>query len=247
ERRPMVEEPGVVASPADARALVGSLSEASALFLKEKFFSLDELLGGREWAKRFKGGDFAVFRLTPDKYHYNHVPASGVVAAIYEADGAYHACNPAAAVAEATPLSKNRRIVTVIDTDAPGGDRVGLVAMIEVVALMIGDVRQTYSEDRYEAPRPVAPGMFLRKGAPKSLYRPGSSTDVLLFEPGRARFWPDLVRNLSVRAESRFSLGFGRPLVETDVAVRSPIAHRFETGDEDVPGDPRRKGRRRTS
>jgi phosphatidylserine decarboxylase len=56
------------------------------------------------------------------------------------------------------------------------------------------------------------------------LYRPGSSTDVLLFQPGRIEFDADLVRNLSrADAHSRFSLGFGAPLVETDVQVRSSI------------------------
>jgi hypothetical protein len=75
----------------------------------------------------------------------------------------------------ATPFSKNRRYVAVIDTDVPGGTGVGLAAMIEVVALVIGDVVQAYSEERYDTPRPLHRGMFLRKGTPKSLYRPGSS------------------------------------------------------------------------
>ena len=33
------------------------------------------------------------------------------------------------------------------DTDIPGGSHVGFVAMIEVVALMIGDIVQCYSAD----------------------------------------------------------------------------------------------------
>jgi hypothetical protein len=32
------------------------------------------------WLPAFDRGDFAIFRLTPDKYHYNHVPVSGEVA-----------------------------------------------------------------------------------------------------------------------------------------------------------------------
>jgi phosphatidylserine decarboxylase len=67
--------------------------------------------------------------------------------------------------------------------------------------------------------------MFLEKGAPKSLYRPGSSTDVLIFQEGRIDFARDLIENMyTVKAGSRFSRGFGRPLVETDVKVRSLIA-----------------------
>ena len=87
-------------------------------------------------------------------------------------------------------------MVTVIDTDTGGGTGVGLVAMIEVVALMIGDIVQCYSETQYLDPHTVQRGMFLRKGCPKSLYRPGSSTTVLLFQENRVDFAPDLLRNL---------------------------------------------------
>ncbi len=102
----------------------------------------------------------------------------------------------------------------------------GLVAIIEVVALMIGEIVQLYSEARYDSPTIPRVGQFLFKGVPKSLYRPGSSTDVLLFQRGRIRFDDDLVINRShPRAQSRFSKGFGISLVETEVLVRSSIAN----------------------
>ncbi len=224
--RPLPDDPHAVVSPADARVLTGSLREQSLFFLKEKFFSFEELLDGeRTWIDTFKEGDFAVFRLTPDKYHYNHSPVSGLVCAHFAVDGIYHSCNPAAVVSVATPYSKNKRVVTVIDTDVAGGTGVGLVAMIEVVALMIGDIVQAYSEQGYDDPQPVLPGMFLRRGQPKSLYRPGSSTDILLFQPDRVRFADDLLRNQNRSDLScRFSQGFGKPLVETDIRVRSLLA-----------------------
>lgn len=222
--RPMPDDPGTVVSPADARVLVGSCRETSALFIKDKFFSFEELLGGerRPWLNALRDGDFALFRLTPDKYHYNHCPVSGEVADVYQIDGAFNSCNPDAIVTVATPYSKNRRVVTVINTDVKGGTGVGLVAMIEVVALMIGDIVQCYSEERYDAPKPVTRGMFVTRGQPKSLYRPGSSTDILVFQKGRIDFAPDLIDNQSrTDVASRFSKGFGEPLVETDIRVRA--------------------------
>ncbi len=231
ETRPLDEDDSAIVSPADARVVVGSLDRQRPLFIKGKFFELGELLGDPLWRRHFDGGDFAVFRLTPDKYHYNHAPVSGIVRSIYELGAGYHSCNPSAVVEVVTPYSKNKRVVTVIDTDIPGGSRVGLVAMIEVVALMIGSVKQGYSTERYDAPRTVAPGLFMNRGAPKSLYRPGSSTDVLLFQPGRVDFATDLLANQR-RADtaSRFCSAFGVPLVETDVAVRSTIGRRRESG-----------------
>lgn len=226
--RPLPADGCPVVSPADARVLLGSFAETSRLLLKEKFFAYDELLARnkREWLKAFAGGDFAIFRLTPDKYHYNHVPASGVVVDRYDIDGCFHSCNPGAVVREVTPYSKNRRVVTIIDTDVIGGAGIGLVAMIEVVALMIGEIVQCYSTHRYDAPQDVVRDMVLCKGQPKSLFRPGSSTTVLMFQRDRVRFALDLVDNQRrIDVHSRFSAPFGRTLIETDVAVRSAIAY----------------------
>jgi phosphatidylserine decarboxylase len=227
----MPDDPGAVVSPADAKVIIGSLAENSTFFIKNKFFDLEEFVGDRtqNWTNAFVDGDFAIFRLTPEKYHYNHTPVAGKVVDFYAMTGAYNSCNPAAVISLAAPYSKNKRIVTIMDSDVPGGTRVGLVAMIEVVALMIGDVEQVYSKVRYEEPRPLQVGMFLHKGCPKSLFHPGSSTIVLLFEKGRINFADDLIRNVNrADVQSRFSVGFGRPLVETDLNVRSLIASRSD-------------------
>lgn len=229
--RPLPRAERCAVCPADSRVMMGSLRDTSGLFIKGKFFEFPELLGGKgsRWTTRFGEGDFAVFRLTPEKYHYTHVPVGGTVADFYGVNGRYHSCNPSAAVRLLTPYSKNRRIVTVLDTDCDGGDGVGYVAMIEVVALMVGQIVQRYSERRYDDPQPLEKGMFLRRGAPKALFRPGSSTVVLLFQPGRVRFAQDLVRNQKkAGVRSRYSMGFGQPVVETDVKVRSLLAHAVE-------------------
>jgi len=225
ETRPMPGDLASVVSPADARMIVGSFQETSSLFIKNKFFALQELLGeSSRWSEAFDKGPFAVFRLTPDKYHYNHLPVSGIVRDFYEIDGIYHSCNPRAMISVAGPASRNKRVITIIDTDVEGGSGAGLVAMVEVVALMIGDIAQCYSENAYDLPVAIERGMFVKRGRPKSLYRPGSSTDILVFEKGRIRFSEDIVSNLNhPSAFSRFALGLGRPLVETEVSVREEI------------------------
>ena len=227
ETRPMSEDPRVVVSPADARVLVGSISETRSFFIKEKFFEFEQLLSRNrpQWLNAFGGGDFAIFRLTPDKYHYNHTPVAGEVVDFYEIPGLYHSCNPGPVVMTVTPYSMNKRVVTILDTDVQGGSQVGFVAMIEVVALMIGEIVQCYSEEKYDSPRDMTQGMFVKKGVPKSLYRPGSSTDILFFQKNRVQFAKDLLRNrLHESAQSRYTLGFSVNLVETEVKARSFIA-----------------------
>ncbi|MCF8074865.1 MAG: phosphatidylserine decarboxylase [Desulfotignum sp.] len=225
ECRPMTDDPGAFVSPADARILPGSFTDTLYLCIKDKLFQYEELTGmDRPWHRTFRDGEYAVFRLTPDKYHYTHAPVSGRVKDVYEINGCFHSCNPGAVVQTITPFSKNRRVVTVIDTDVPDGTGVGLVAMVEIVALMIGRIVACYSPVRYEPIRAVQPGMFIQQGQPKSLFRPGSSTVVLLFEKNRVRFSPDLLANTRrFDVKSRFSSRFGVPLVETDVNVRETI------------------------
>jgi phosphatidylserine decarboxylase len=229
QNRPLPADPAVVAAPADSRMLVGSFADRSMLFIKEKFFDYQELLGpsSKDWLTEFEHGDFAIFRLTPDKYHYNHFPVSGRVVDFYQIPGSYHSCNPGAVIQMIGPFSKNKRVVTIIDTDVEGGTGIGPVAMIEVVALMIGEIVQCYSDRKYNSPQQIGPGMTVSKGQPKSLFRPGSSVDVLIFQQGRVTFSEDIVSNMHHRlAVSRFSQGFGQPLVETEVKVRSPIGKR---------------------
>jgi len=229
--RPMEERVGAIVSPADSKVICGSLDDSSLLFIKEKFFDWTELLGlnKHEWLAKFIHGDFAIFRLTPEKYHYNHVPVSGVVVDFYTIDGSYHSCNPNTVVQLVTPYSKNKRVVTIIDTNCNGGEGIGLVAMIEVVALMIGDIKQTYSEVNYSNPIDMNIGLFLKKGCPKSLFRPGSSTVILLFQKNKIKFAQDILENQKrYDVISRFSIGFNAKLVETDVQVRSTIANRID-------------------
>jgi len=117
-------------------------------------------------------------------------------------------------------------MVTILDTDCEGGTRIGHVAMIEIVALMVGRIEQQYSDLHYESPKPIKEGMMLQAGAPKALFQPGSSTVVLLFEAGRVRFAEDLMRNQTkTGVRTRYSAVLEFPLCETDVKVRSLLGH----------------------
>ncbi len=230
ECRPLPEEEAAVVSPCDARMLIGSFNAESGIFIKGKFFHCEELLGinKKTWLTALEQGDFAVFRLTPNRCHYNHTPVAGKIIDFYSIAGRYHACHPEAVISLMTPCSKNKRVITIIDTDVHGGTQVGIVAMVEVVALMIGEIVQCYSEEKYENPVPIGTGIFVKKGCPKSLFRPGSSALVLILQNDRVRFEEDIIGNMSLSGvDSVFSRSFSQPLVETDVKVRTRIGTAF--------------------
>ncbi len=231
EFRPMDESDNVIVSPSDSKILLGSLKSDSFLFIKEKFFILEDLLIKEKWINKFKDGDFAIFRLTPEDYHYNHSPVSGIVLDIYQVEGRYHSCNPISIISIITPYSLNRRTVTIIDTDVKGGSKIGLVAFIEVVAMMVGIVKQAYSEYRYDNPIDVKPGLFIKKGLPKSYYKPGSSTNIVLFQPNKICFDNDLI-DFSKRhnVNSRYTIGFKKTINEIKIKVRERFAERTKRG-----------------
>jgi phosphatidylserine decarboxylase len=86
--------------------------------------------------------------------------------------------------------------------------------------------------------------MWLDKGQPKSLFRPGSSVDALIFQAGRVAFAADILSNLHhPAARSRYSQHFGRPLVETDVKVRSEIGRALGADPASAPENRPRGGR----
>jgi phosphatidylserine decarboxylase len=100
--------------------------------------------------------------------------------------------------------------------------------MIEITALMIGEVVLCYSRERYENPQPILRGMLIERGCPKSRYHPGGSADVFIFQGGSISFDEDLIVNRDRGdVQNRFSLAFGQPLVETKVAVRSQTAKKI--------------------
>src|SRR5262245_59994469 len=60
DHRPMPKAPSDVVCPADSRVIVGSMTETSGIFVKEKFFDFRELLSTdrSRWLETFGDGDF---------------------------------------------------------------------------------------------------------------------------------------------------------------------------------------------
>ena len=225
--RPLPECLRSIVSPADGKVLPFASEGEAALPIKARFISLPGVLGEANPWQRWPDLPLAgvIVRLTPDVYHYTHAPVAGVVKRYTVIEGAFHSCNPQALTTFTRSYEVNRRAVTVYDTDVPGGTGVGLVAQVDVAAMMIGRLQPAFSEHGYEAPAALQPGQFVPRGAPVSLFRPGSSTSIVIWQAARARHAPELLANAG-RGDlrSRFSDWLGQPWVETALRVREAIA-----------------------
>src|SRR5262245_36134676 len=73
--RPVDADPAVIASPCDAIVgTCGTLDGITALQAKGAAYSIEDLLGSRELADRYRDGCYATLRLAPTMYHRFHAP-----------------------------------------------------------------------------------------------------------------------------------------------------------------------------
>lgn len=173
--RPIDPTPGTLVSPADGRTLVYPRLEETTLAVKGSRVTIATLLGDAALASRFEGGSAVVVRLAPADYHRFHFPESGTAWAARKIPGSLHSVH-AIALAAGAPSFENKREVTLLETAAFGD-----LALVEVGALCVGTILQTY--------RPGA----VARGDEKGLFRFGGSTVVLLAQRGRLELDRDLV------------------------------------------------------
>jgi phosphatidylserine decarboxylase len=166
-------EPTHLCAPAEGRVLV--VPEVDGLLsVKASRVGLAELLGDAALARRYAGGAAVIVRLAPADYHRFHFCDGGTAGEPRALVGRLHSVHPIALGAGA-PSLRNRRAVTVLDSD-----RFGSLALVEVGALCVGTIEQSFAPGRVE------------RGQEKGLFRFGGSTVVLLAEPGRVRLDEDL-------------------------------------------------------
>lgn len=189
--RPFPADPARFGSPAEGKVLAFARLEGdSKIPVKGARMPIDVLLGGATPAAPFRGGAALVVRLAPYDYHRFHFPDSGVAGPAREISGRYHSVNPLALGRVPDLHCRNKRSVTILDSV-----NFGRIACIEVGALCVGTIIQTYE-----------PGAVAR-GQEKGYFRFGGSTVVLLFEPDAIRFDADLLDDTAAGIEVQVKVG----------------------------------------
>lgn len=165
------------------------VNEQVTIPVKGKYLSAASLLGDK-WHKTFANGPLLIARLCPVDYHRFHFPDGGQILDKHRIYGRYHSVNPMSIVAIPKVFSANERQVTILDTS-----NFGKLAYIEVGAICVGKIVQTYEGDKFN------------RGDEKGYFLFGGSTVVVIGEP---RAWipdQDIIENTSKGIETYIRLG----------------------------------------
>lgn len=193
ECRPIDQNPSSVISPSDGRLLVfPKIQDDTLCYLKWAPIRLLDLFHGNEQlAERYRNGSCAVLRLCPADYHRFHFPVSGKVGMTRTVPGMLHSVNPYALEQKIPVYCLNKRTVCELKSD-----HFGQVLMMEVGAMFVGTIVQTY--------RPMNQ---VKKADEKGYFKFGGSTCILFFEQGAMKFDQDLIDNSAAGLETLVQMG----------------------------------------
>jgi phosphatidylserine decarboxylase len=190
EARPIAPDRDSIIAPADGRYFhIPDLSRQKSIAIKGRRLRLEEMLGSRSLAEKFRGGSASIARLCPLDYHRFHFPCDGVPGAARPIPGRLHSVHPLA-LRHRHSLSRNKRHLTRIVT------HLGEVLMLEVGATFIGSIGQTYTPHRH-----------VKKGLEKGFFSFGGSTVILLFERGALVPERDLLERSGEGVETYIRMG----------------------------------------
>lgn len=197
--------PSVFCAGAEARYLAfENITANSRVTVKGIELSISELFGHtkktKKLAQEFDGGTVIIARLCPVDYHRYHFPCDGEVLHQYRVEGVLHSVNPVALSAEPAVFLENERQVCLFKTE-----KFGTVAMIEVGALGVGKIVQSYTEN----------GSQFVKGQEKGYFLFGGSTVIWVLKKGAITLAQDLVyHSTNIEKVLETWIPLGEPLGE---------------------------------
>ncbi len=161
-----------IVSPVDAVIHdKGKIRSDHTIFVKDKVYSILEMIGKEEILNKYIDGTFMVFYLSPSHYHRIHSPISGKIKDQWTLGANSYPVNQIGLKYGKAPLSKNFRIVTEIEQDGAS------LSIVKIGAMFINSIELTYSEN------------MLRIGEEMAYFSFGS-TVVLLFEKDKFQLEP---------------------------------------------------------
>ncbi|HUL57196.1 MAG TPA: archaetidylserine decarboxylase [Usitatibacter sp.] len=195
--RPIDPRLGVLVSPCDGIVgACGAIDGVEVIQAKGFPYTLNDLLGDRQWVDRYRDGSYATIRITSSMYHRFHAPAAGTVRRVNYISGDTWNVNPIALKRVERLFCRNER--AAIELILGGGERVTIVA---VAAILVAGIRLHFADVllnlRYRGPNAIACDARLARGEEMGWFEHGS-TIIVLAPRGRA-LCPAIAEGVRVR------------------------------------------------
>lgn len=196
--RPLADAVAYVLSPADgAISQIGPIAGGRIVQAKARDYSVAELLAGdAATAARFEGGRFVTIYLSPKDYHRVHMPADGTLHSTRYVPGDLFSVNTVTAGGVEGLFARNERLSCLFDSP------LGTMASVMVGAMIVAGIETVWGGRVAPHGRAVAEATFtgpqFSAGDEMGRFYLGS-TVVLLFEPGRIEWLPELGPGTAVR------------------------------------------------
>jgi phosphatidylserine decarboxylase len=156
-----------IISPVDGRlADAGIISDSLRMLVKGKEYSIEEMLGSGEKAKKYAGGQYLILYLSPADYHKIHSPTAAKVLDRWELGKHSYPVNDIGLKLGRRTLAKNYRSVTEVS------HQLGDMCLVKVGAMFVNSIKYTNE------------GSHWKKGEEIGYFSFGS-TVILLFEKGQ--------------------------------------------------------------
>ncbi|MGN7476725.1 phosphatidylserine decarboxylase [Solibacillus silvestris] len=182
--RPVDKRPNVFASPVDAKIeAFGNISDGKIFTVKNKPYSLVDLLGNEAKAARYIDGKYIVFYLSPADYHRIHSPIDGTIVRQYILGQKSYPVNQMGLQYGKKPISHNYRMISEINYE-----KELCAAFIKVGATFVNTIELTNTSSQW------------RKGEEIGYFAFGS-TVVMLFEQNAVEF------NENVTSAAKIKMG----------------------------------------
>jgi phosphatidylserine decarboxylase len=183
--RPIEGDEATLVSPADGRMVdAGRADLEGTIQVKGKPYTVEELVGDREWARELVGGGFTVVYLSPRDYHRVHSPISGKVVRVFGIEGDRYPVNAIGEQHVPGLFVKNRRVV--IEVHSP---EFGRVAVVMVGAMIVGRMSVVcVDQPDVQGEHLLSPAFEVKRGDELGKFHLGS-TVVLLLPPDRFDRW----------------------------------------------------------
>ncbi len=137
--RPIVTGDLIASSPVDAKVeSVGSITSTGTFTVKEKSYTVTDLLGNAEQAYRYIGGTYLVFYLSPADYHRIHSPVNGHVKKQLTLGEKSYPVNQSGLMYGKAPISGNYRQITHLVCS-----NLKNCAVISVGAMFVNSIQMT--------------------------------------------------------------------------------------------------------